>query len=528
MLFGLSFGVMTAAGARHLDTSPINGNPASEVLSGSADDATGNITTGTTTPEPTSFADPPSTSDVFAAPVLDESKRLAPGQTADVVFTGGRIIDPETGFDRVANIALIGGTIVEISDQPIAATREIPVPGHVVSPGFIDILSYEPNTYGEWWKVADGVTSNIGMHGLRFPAAEFHREWTNVGVPINFGGAVHNSEIREQLGLSIFETADSSGIIDISSQVSAEINAGYLGIHVQPEYAPGVSPTELNDMGVLAEQLGVPLCVHARFSDNQAPGLQTEATRELVEVARNTGAHVHIEHINSTGGTGRMEDALGEVEAAIAEGLRMTSCMYPYAFWATYLNATRFDDWQEKYNITYSDLQVAGTNERLTESTFAAAKDANALTAAYAIPSSDLDLAIQSPFMMIGSDAILERPHNNHPRSTGCFARTIGTYSRDRGLIDLPTALAMMTIRPADLLGISSPQMRRKGRLQIGADADVTVFDPLTITDTSTIENPAQESVGVKYVFVNGVEVRNPEGNITTALPGVAITYGQS
>jgi len=264
--------------------------------------------------------------------------------------------------------------------------------------------------------------------------------------------------------------------------------------------------------------------VHARFSDNEVPGLQAEAVTELVEVARTTGCHVHIEHLNSTGGTGRMAEALGQISDAIAEGLSMTACMYPYEFWATYLKAARFDNWQEKYGISYDSLQVAGTNERLTAETYEQARDANALTAAFAIPADDLDMAIQAPFMMIGSDAILERPHNNHPRSTGCFSRTIAQYARTKGLISLNQALEMMTIRPANLLAISSPQMGRKGRIQIGADADITVFDPLTIADTSTIENPAQESVGVKYVFVNGTEVRNPEGNITTEFPGVAIT----
>jgi dihydroorotase len=292
---------------------------------------------------------------------------------------------------------------------------------------------------------------------------------------------------------------------------------------VQPEYAPGVSATEMMDMGRLAADLDVPLCVHARYSDNVEPGLQSEATGELVAVARETGCHVHVEHLNSTGGTGRMADALGEIEAAISEGLRMTSCMYPYEFWATTLKSARFRDFQEKFGISYEDLQVAGTNVRLNADTYAEALDGNLLTAAFAIPPGDIDLGVQASFMMVGSDAILEPPHNNHPRSTGCFSRTIAEYSRTKGLVSLAEALAMMTIRPAKLLEISSPQMTRKGRMQIGADADVTVFDPLTIADRSTIENPAQESVGVKYVFVNGTEVRNPEGNITSALPGVAI-----
>lgn len=521
VVFGLGFGVVAAAGSRYLDT-PRSSTVTATV--GASDGPTEATAAESSTSPGVGEADLPVTTGTFEPPILDESKRLAPGQTADVVFTGGRVIDPDTGFDRIGNVALIGSTIVEISDQPISATREIPAANLVISPGFIDMLSYSPNGYGEWWKVADGVTTNVGMHGLRFDANRFLTDWTDTGVPINFGGAVHNSHVRSQLGVPPNETADAQQIVTISQSVETQVRAGYLGVHAQPEYAPGVSATELMDMGRLAATLDVPLCVHARYSDNLEPGLQSDATAELVAVARETGCHVHVEHLNSTGGTGRMTDALGEIADAIAEGLRMTSCMYPYEFWATYLQANRFADWQEKYGLTFEDLQVAGTNERLNAETYAEALDANALTAAFAIPAADNDLAVQSPFMMIGSDAILERPHNNHPRSTGCFSRTIAEYTRNKQLLSLSQALAMMTIRPARLLEISSPQMTRKGRLQIGADADVTVFDPATIADRSTIADPAQESIGVQYVFVNGTEVRNPEGNITSALPGVAIT----
>lgn len=522
-MFGLGFGAMAAAGTRHLDTGL--GNGLTEVVAGAAEEATAAETVALDVAEAVPFGEAPVVSDPFDAPVLDESARLAIGQTADVVFNGARVIDPETGFDRIANVALVGGVIAEISDQPIQANREVDVQSQVLSPGFIDILSYQPNGYGEWWKVADGVTSNVGMHGLRFDATEFYDEWSNAGVPINFGGAVHNSFVRQQAAsIDISQSPDATQLASISAAIEAQVQAGYLGIHAQPEYAPGVSATELSDMGAIAARLGVPLCVHARFSDNEAPGLQAEAVTELVEIARTTGCHVHIEHLNSTGGTGRMAEALGQISDAIDEGLRMTACMYPYGFWATYLRAARFDNWQEKYGISFEDLQVAGTNERLTEATYQQARDNNALTAAFAIPESDLELAIQAPFMMIGSDAILERPHNNHPRSTGCFARTIAQYARERNVISLTTALEMMTIRPANLLAISSPQMERKGRIQIGADADITIFDPLTITDTSSIEDPAQESIGVSYVYVNGTEVRNPNGNITDVRPGTAIT----
>ncbi len=514
---------MTAAGVRHLD----NGRQIITTTDRPADPANTNDAAAVAETDLTaeeSFAEAPATQEPFNPPILDESQRLAPGQSADIVFTGGRVIDPETGFDRVANVALIGGTIVEISDQPIEATTQVSVDNLVVSPGFIDILSYEPNGYGEWWKLADGVTTNLGMHGLRFDASEFLSGWEATGVPLNFGGAVHNSYVRSIQGFLPGAEANAGEISNIAGAVEQQVRAGFLGIHVQPEYAPGVSATELLDMGRIAASLDVPLCVHARFSDNQAPGIQADAIRELIDVADQTGCHVHVEHLNSTGGTGRMAEALGELQTAIDGGLRMTSCMYPYEFWATYLQSSRFNDWQDKFGLSFEDLQVAGTNQRLTAETYQQAYDENKLTAAFAIPGADLDLGIQAPFMMIGSDAILEQSHNNHPRSTGAFSRTIAEFSRTRGLVSLVDALAMMTIRPAKLVGMSSPQMVSKGRMQIGADADITIFDPVTIADRSTIENPAQESVGVQYVYVNGVEVRNPSGNVTGALPGVAIT----
>ncbi len=517
VVMGLGFGAATLAGL-----SGLRSPRPSVVQSG---DATPGSTTTTTTTEPggaMSVGEP--TTGPFEPPVFDAGAALAEGDEADLVLAGGRIVDPETGFDRQGNVAIKGDLIVAMSDQPIAATRQVDATGLVISPGFIDMLSYQPNAApgwigGEWWKVADGVTSNIGMHGLRFDATDFFNRWRGEGVPVHYGGAVHNSHIRDTLEIGIDQSADDV-LDELRSRIEAQIEAGYIGIHAQPEYAPGVSATEMLDMGRIAARLDVPLCVHARYSDDVEPGIQAEATAELVQVARETGAHVHIEHLNSTGGTGRMVEALAEVEAALAEGLRMSTCMYPYEFWATGLRTLRYLDWQERYGLDYGDLQAAGSSERLTEATYAQALEDNALVAAFAIDPADISAGFQAPFMMIGSDAILEQSLRNHPRATGCFARTLGHYVRDQGELPLVDALAMMTIRPAELVGIGAPAMRRKGRMQIGADADVTVFDPERIAARSTLADPAQESVGVEYVFVAGTEVRNPGGNVLTDSAG--------
>ena len=529
ILLGLGFGAAAAGGVSMLepggttildglqriqDAAAVDAAGATEVALPDEPPPTTTTTTTTTTP----------VADEFDPPVLDRSFALQEGQAAAFALVGGRIIDPETGFDRPGNVGLLNGKIVAISEETILADETIDVTGQVISPGFIDMLSYAPNGYGEWFKIADGVTTNLGMHGLQFEPTPFHDRWTNEGVPINFGGAAHNTFVRTRLEINPFATAENGKVNNIVDEIETQIRNGYLGVSVHPEYAPGVSQLELTELGRTVERLRVPMCVHARFSDNLSPGLQSEATGELVQVARRTGAHVHIEHLNSTGGTGRMEEALGEIEDAIAEGLSMSACMYPYEFWATTLKSNRFQDWQEKFGLNFEDLQVAGQPDRLTEATFDQAYDENLLTAAFAIPPGDIDLGLQASFMMLGSDAILERPHNNHPRSTGCFARALGVYTRERNIIDLPTALAMMTIRPANLVERSSPAMQSKGRMQIGADADVTVFDPATIIDRSTIDNPAQESIGVNFVFVDGVPIRrNGANDLEIGRPGKAI-----
>jgi dihydroorotase len=236
-----------------------------------------------------------------------------------------------------------------------------------------------------------------------------------------------------------------------------------------------------------------------------------------------------VEHIISTGGTFTMEQSLATLEAARRSGVAVTACTYPYDFWATYLLSARFNDgWQERFHITYEDLVVVGTGERLTASTFASyqSRGENLLTAAYAIPESDVRAALQADWVMLGSDAILEPGNHNHPRSTGCFARAIGRYTRELDVIDLMSALAKATILPAQLLEPGAPAMRKKGRVQLGSDADLTIFDPKTLVDRSTVENPGVESEGVRYVLVGGQVVRDLSGNHQEVRPGSPILKG--
>lgn len=453
------------------------------------------------------------------------------GHVFERVIRGGRVIDPETGFDAVADIGIDGGVVTEIAYEQLEGADLIDATGLVVAPGFIDVLSYEPNDHGIWFKVADGVTTNLAMHGINARAADFFAAWDTdtTRPPTHFGGAFDLPFTRSALGMGA-EAAGPSQLSVLADEARTAVQDGFLGIDVEPEYTPWVTTEEITHLGHVAAEMGVPMFFHARYSTADRPGEDNAAAlEEVLGVARETGASVHVSHITSTGGTHTMAASLATLDAARAEGVDVTACFYPYDSWATYLGSARFSEgWQERFGITYEDLVVPGTGERLTEETFAREQARNTLVAAYAIPEEDVVAALRTPWTMLGSDSILEPGNNNHPRGAGTFARTLGRYVRDQQVLSLTDALAKMTILPAKRLEAACPALARKGRLQVGCDADITVFDPATIADRATVDDPAQESVGVQWVLVGGTPVRSPAGNDRTARVGTPLRTGGS
>ncbi len=452
-----------------------------------------------------------------------------PGHIFETVIRGGRVIDPASGYDHVADVGIDGGTVIDVSNVALNGTTVIDATGLVVSPGWIDILSYEPNTYGIWYKIADGVTTNLALHGIQSRAIDYFDVWGSEvnRPPTHYGGAFSDPWTRASIGLGVDDPATTAQIDELVRLCNEDLENGYIAVDFEPEYTPGVAFEEIKALAELAQQHNVPATFHARYSDDVAPGTNADALTEVLRVATETGARVHVEHIISTGGTYTMQQSLATLEQARASGIEVTACTYPYDFWATYLASARFNSgWQERFHITYDDLVIVGTGERITEATFAKHQRDNELTAAYAIPETDVRTALQPDWVMLGSDAILEPGNRNHPRSTGCFARAIGRYTRDLEVIGLVPALAKATILPARLTEHGAPAMRKKGRLQIGADADITIFDPATLADRSTVEQPGVESEGVRYVLVAGQVVRDLTGNRQEVRPGVPILKG--
>jgi N-acyl-D-aspartate/D-glutamate deacylase len=434
-----------------------------------------------------------------------------PTQVFDLVLANGRVIDPESGFDAIADVGISGTSIGAIGAE-LRGTEVVDVAGLVVAPGFIDILAAEPNSFGTWFKVADGVTTTLTMHGVNNYANAFFSRYAGE-TPVHFGGAWHQHFVRgvdAQVGAVRPGTALSATQIEEFVRLT-EINLenGFAGICFSPEYSPGTTFQEMLALSRVAASRGHGLFFHVRYSDPDPPGTSFEAIEEVLRLGRETGAPVHIEHLASTGGTFVLAETIELIEAARAEGLDVTADVYPYDFWGTTLASYRFaGDWQSRYRISAEDLQVAGTSRRLTEATFDDAQRENLLVAALgSIPEAEVRLCLQQPWVMIGSDASLSESLNNHPRASGTFARVLGRYVRELGVIDLMDALSKMTIQPARRVENMLPDMKKKGRLQRGADADLTVFDPDAIIDRATIETPSAMPTGISHVFVEGQRV---------------------
>ncbi len=449
-----------------------------------------------------------------------------PDHVFDQVITGGRVIDPENGYDAIATVGIDGDRITSISTEPLSGQSSIDASNLVVAPGFIDILSYEPNSYGVWNKVADGVTTNLCMHGINSTAAEFFDFFgtDSQRPPVHYGGAFDNPHMRSVEADLPTRAATSSQIVKLEQLLEESIADGYIGLDIEPEYTPWVTNDEITALARVAAAHGLPVFSHIRASSPDGPdGGSLAALDELLRVAEDTGAAVHVDHITSMA-TRVMAPALEKLDAARARGVDVTACLYPYDFWATTLASERFaEGWQERFDIDYDDLEVAGTGERLTESTFRRYQSQNKLVAAHAIPEGDVEAALRSPWTLIGSDAILEPGNNNHPRCSGCFTRTLGRYVRERGVLSLNDALAKMTILPARRLEARVPALQRKGRLQIGADADITIFDPQTVADRATIADPTQMAVGISYVMVMGQLVKQGDALHKDVRPGLPI-----
>jgi N-acyl-D-aspartate/D-glutamate deacylase len=466
-----------------------------------------------------------------------------PAARFDVVLAGGRVIDPASGLDAIRHVGIRGSEIAAVSTTPLAGTVTVDVAGLVVAPGFIDPHAHAQSREGNEFQARDGVTTALELESGAMPMDDWYRSRAGDAL-LNYGATVghiyariatmHATERWNEIRAARQTTTSAKPDWTYRKATGAEIDAmiarlergldeGALGIGMGPAYTPGAGREELVRVFELAARRKALVFIHMRSAGEVEPGGSIDALQEVLANAAATGASVHIVHITSMG-LRQTPRLLAMIDGARARGLDVTTELYPYTAASTYLQSALFDPgWQERFAIGFKDIQWAATGERLTEETFARHRARGGLVVIHMIPESALRAALAHPDVMIGSDGVPLTNGGGHPRGVGTYARVLGRYVREEKLIDLMTALRKITLMPAERLAPFVPAMRRKGRIATGADADVTVFDPSTVIDRATYENPAQFSAGIRHVLVGGTFVVRDERLVPNVAPGTAI-----
>lgn len=479
---------------------------------------------------------------ILASPVF--------AQPFDTVILNGRVIDPETGLDAVRNIGIENGEIVAISEFVLVGEVEIDASGHIVAPGFIDLHAHGMAVGDMRMQAMQGVTTVLELESGVLPISNWYDALATQQTPLNYGASAawtfariaafsntepeatpayfQDAQVRNDWKEEIANPAQFDQILEL---VEGGLEEGALGIGINAGYAPGYGQKEYFALAKLANQYSVPTFNHVRYIGDQQPDGGFDAIKELIANAALTGAHMHISHINSTS-VRDIHATLDLVERAQANGINVTVEAYPYGAGNTVVGAAMFsgENWQERLNTSAEAFQLG--DRRLTEKEledYQANEPGTFITWHYLddeVPEDMalIDASITHPAVMIASDAVfwsyfdangaaqiysgdewpLPESVFSHPRSSGAFAKILRSYVRERGLLSMSEAIRKISLMPAQTLEESVPQMRKKGRIQIGMDADIVVFDPATIADLATYSNANQPAVGVQTVLVNG------------------------
>jgi len=430
----------------------------------------------------------------------------------DLVILNGRVMDPATRRDEVAHIGIRGENIAAITQEKIRGRREIDARGLVVAPGFVDILSsIRAARDAHIGKITDGVTTVFGMHGGPLDVARYAQQMAAMGPLVNYGRAVGHAVLREAVGATDrYKSATPEQIEKMKGLARTAIRAGAAGIGFGINYTPGASYEEIFALFEVAAAEGVPCHLHARHKGNIFPETMSLAAMEVIAIAAATGAQAQIAHlISSTVGSAPLSISL--IEGAARRGVDVAFDFHVWTRNETGIKTALYDTgWEERFGgISYSNIYVADTQEQLTKERFeelrAAPRDTQVQTEF--IPEAEIEMALRSPAGMVSSDGGGLVDGRGHPRSTGNFARVLGRYVRERKTISLMDALAKMGLEPARRLEKSIPRMKQKGRLQVGRDADIVIFNSATVRERATYKEPHLSSEGIEYVIVNGTLV---------------------
>ncbi|TNJ45006.1 D-glutamate deacylase [Tamlana fucoidanivorans] len=471
----------------------------------------------------------------------------------DVVILNGRVMDPETNLDAVRNVGIKDGKIGIITEEKISGKETIDATGHVVSPGFIDYHSHASNTaFGQRLHLRDGVTTPLELEVGAYPVDTYYnslegKSYTNYGATVGTGGIrekiVHPSYDSKSGSLvkdlfdkheDAFATMDVAAfapnkeqVEQINTLVEESINLGALGIAVPVGYmSTGTKSAELRTWQELAGKYGLATFLHGRFSSQQPPTSGILGFQEMIASVGIYGGGLYIHHIHQQS-LGETPEALEMIASAQEKGLKIIPEVYPYYQGATIVGADYLvpSNYGPNMGRSYEDIIEVATMKPLTKERYEelVKTDPAASVIFGGISEEGLLSAIADPKVVIGSDMMpltisstgemavdFNVPFDSvqgHPRGAGTHAKVL-RLTREKNLMPLMLAISKMSYMPAQFLennGVS--QMKNKGRIQEGADADITIFNAETVKDNSTMVKAGLPSTGIPYVLVNGTIV---------------------
>jgi N-acyl-D-aspartate/D-glutamate deacylase len=459
---------------------------------------------------------------LFAAAALS-------AQTYDLVIANGSVIDPETHLNAVRWVGINGATIRAVSTNPLQGRKTIDAKGLVVAPGFIDLHEHGQDPEAYTFQARDGVTSTFELEVGTADVAGWYaaREGNSL---INHGVSIGHIQVRMKVmkdladfvpsGPGAHQVATPEQITEMKRLMERGFQEGAVAAGLGPTYTPAATRWEILEMFRVAARFKASCHVHLR--GNAESNEPEEGLEEVLAASAITGAPLQVVHINSSS-LNHAPHMLQMIAEARSHGVDVTTEMYPYIAGQTRLDSARFDSWVDRPEADYHNLMWVATGERLTKETFQRYRKQGGLVILFNNTEDMIDLILRDPLPMIATDGFGYEGGNAHPRSAGTYSRILGVYVRERHILSLDDAIRKMTLMPAQRLEARVPGMKKKGRIQVGADADINIFDPETIHDRSTYEKGKAASEGVRYLLVNGTLVVQDGKLVDGVAPGKAI-----